>query len=171
MKFLPLSCLSLLLLSPAMAYAASPVPLGQFGKWSAYALDEENDKACYMVSTPLKAEGAYTKRGTVYAIITHRPAENTRDEFSFMAGYPYKEGSVVKMTIDGMAYNLKGGSNEAAFSADATTDQKIAAAVLKGSKLVVEGASARGTRTKDTFSLSGTGDAYKAISTACNVIK
>lgn len=35
--------------------------------------------------------------------------------------------------------------------------------------MVVRGTSTRGTRTADTYSLKGTGDAYKAISTACGL--
>jgi hypothetical protein len=37
----------------------------------------------------------------------------------------------------------------------------------RGEKMIVEGYSARGTKTKDTYSLAGFSNAYKAISAKC----
>ena len=39
--------------------------------------------------------------------------------------------------------------------------------MIKGSKMVAVGTSSRGTKTKDTYSLSGFTKAYKAINKAC----
>jgi hypothetical protein len=38
-----------------------------------------------------------------------------------------------------------------------------------GSAMVIKGTSNRGTTTTDTYSLSGTSQAYEAINKACNV--
>jgi hypothetical protein len=41
--------------------------------------------------------------------------------------------------------------------------------MMKGTTMVVEGTSSRGSKTKDTYSLSGFGKMYQTISQACGV--
>ncbi|MGE4313436.1 MAG: invasion associated locus B family protein [Pseudobdellovibrionaceae bacterium] len=154
--------------APHMARADDPQLLGKHGAWSAYTLEEDGKKVCYMVSRPIKDEGKYAKRGDIFALITHRPAENTRDVFSYMTGYKYKPGSDVTVSIDTTDFSLFT-NDETAWAPDPATDTRIAAGIQKGSKMVVKGTSSRGTLTTDTFSLKGSGAAYEAISKACGV--
>ena len=60
------------------AQAAEPKLIGEHGDWTAYMFMENNNKVCYMVSKPKKSEGNYSKRGDVFALITHRPAEKSK---------------------------------------------------------------------------------------------
>lgn len=150
------------------ARAAEPVLLKESGNWSAYTLQEGGQKICYMLSAPVNDQGDYKSRGEIYAIITHRPAQNTRDVFSYITGYTYKPGSSAKATVDGKAYDLFT-QDDTAWTPDAAADMKLVAAIRKGSKFIVQGTSSRGTLTTDTFSLKGSGDAYAAISKACGV--
>ena len=151
-----------------MPAEAAPKELGTFGAWVSYELVEGGDKVCYMVSKPTKEEGNYSRRGEVFALVTHRPSEKTRDVFSYITGYTYKAGSDATLTIDGKRYVLFV-QNETAWTPDADTDRKVASAIQKGSKMVVRGTSSRGTLTTDTFSLKGSGAAYKAITKACGL--
>jgi len=151
---------------PMRVQAAEPELLGRFKDWSAYRLNEASGKVCYMVSKPIKAEGNYTKRGDIYALITHRPKDRSKDVFSYMTGYTYKSGGDVKIDIDGRTFLLFT-QDDTAWTPDAETDRKLAQGVQSGSKMVVKGTSSRGTLTTDTFSLSGSGAAYKKISSAC----
>ena len=155
-----------LFVAPLGVQAAEPDLLGRFKDWSAYRLNESSGKICYMVSKPIKAEGNYTKRGDVFALITHRPKERSRDVFSYMTGYTYKAGGDVKVDIDGRKFSLFT-QDDTAWTPDAETDRKLANAVQSGSKMVVRGTSSRGTLTTDTFSLSGSSGAYKKISEVC----
>lgn len=150
------------------AEASPPVKLGTFGDWVAYELTEKGSKVCYMVSKPTKAEGNYTRRGDVFALVTHRPGLQTRDVFSYITGYTYKSGSDATLTIDGKRYVLFV-QNDTAWTPDAATDGEVAKAIQRGSKMVVRGTSSRGTQTTDTFSLKGSGAAYKAITQACDL--
>lgn len=159
---LALSC------AAAPSHAADPRELGTFGKWSAYVFTEDGNKVCYMASKPDKDEGDYTKRGDIFALITHRPAEGTKNVFSYIAGYPYKAGSDVTVKIDSNSFTLFT-QDETAWAPDATTDNKISNAIRKGSKMVVKGKSKRGTLTTDTFSLKGSAAAHDAISKECGV--
>ncbi len=148
------------------ASASEPTKIGSYADWSAYYFLENGKKVCYMVSSPKTDEGNYTRRGEIYTLITHRPSENTRNVFSYISGYPYKQDSEVSVKIDSKKYKLFT-YEETAWAPDSSTDNSLALSVQKGSKMVVKGTSKRGTATTDTYSLKGSGDAYKAISQAC----
>ncbi len=163
-------------LAAALAWLALPPPasaqgietLGEFGKWGAYAFDEQGEKACFMASRPVKDEGDYEKRGEIFAIVTHRPAEESRDVVSLEAGYEYKSETPVKVSIDGKDFGLAP-HKETAWAADPESDRALVAAMKAGNLMVVEGVSARGTETKDTYSLTGFTKAYQTIGKACGL--
>ncbi|MCK5374298.1 MAG: hypothetical protein KAJ40_03355 [Alphaproteobacteria bacterium] len=148
--------------------AAEPHQVGKFGDWTSYVLTEKGSKVCYMVSKPVKAEGKYTNRGEIFALITHRPSENTKDVFSYITGYTYKQGSDATVTIDGTRYMLFT-QEDTAWAPDASADARLAKAIQKGSKMVVRGTSRYGTLTTDTYSLKGSGSAYKSITKECGI--
>ncbi len=156
------------LVSVPSSFAASPKQIGKYGDWISYVLSERGSKVCYMVSKPVKAKGNYTNRGEIFALITHRPSENTKDVFSYITGYTYKTGSDAVVEIDGKKYILFT-QDDTAWAPDASSDSKLAKAIRSGSKMVVRGTSSRGTLTTDTYSLKGSGAAYKAISKECNI--
>lgn len=165
---LALSALTIASLSwSASAKAEDPKLLGTFGDWSAYAYTESGNKVCYMASTPIKAEGKYTKRGDIIAFITHRPAEGTKDEFSYMTGYPYKDSGNATVIIGSSKFSLFT-QGESAWTTDSNTDNKLIEAIRRGSKMIVKGRSKRGTLTTDTFSLKGSSSAHQAIDKECN---
>lgn len=148
--------------------AAEPKLIGQHGDWTAYMFMENNSKVCYMVSQPKKSEGNYSKRGDVFALITHRPAEKSKNVFSYIAGYPYKPGSEATVIVNNQNFRLFT-QDDSAWASDEATDNKITDAIKRGNSLVVKGSSARGTETADTFGLSGSSAAHKAISAECGV--
>ena len=150
------------------AYANSmPQEIGQFKDWTAYAYKEGKNTVCYMASTPKKDEGNYKVRGDIYAIVTHRPADKSYDVVSFIAGYPFKKGTSVVVKIGTTAFNNLFPNGETAWAPDSATDKRLVEEMKRGEKMIVEGISARGTKTKDTYSLSGFSGAYKAISARC----
>ncbi len=158
---------ALFLLPISSADAADPKRIGTYGKWSAFTFVENGSKVCYMASQPTKAEGNYTRRGDIFALITHRPADGTRNVFSYIAGYPYKAASDVTVQIGSKKFVLFT-QGETAWAPDSETDNAIAEAIREGSAMIVKGTSKRGTLTTDTFSLSGSSKAYDAITQACN---
>lgn len=160
--------LFIVLLFAAPAQASEPQLIGEFDKWAAYVFDENGGKVCYMAAKPDESVGKYTKRGDIVALITHRPAEGTKNVFSYMAGYGYKKGSDVDVNIDGKKFGLFT-QNDMAWAADAAADNNITAAIQKGNRMVVKGVSTRGTETKDTFGLKGSTKAYEAITKACGL--
>lgn len=168
-RYAVLAALLLFAFSPAAAHASDPVSLGVSGKWEAFEFVEpEGGKVCYMMAKPDKDEGDYKKRGEIVALITHRPAEGTKNVFSYMSGYSYKKGADVNLTIDGKKFTLFT-QNDMAWAADAAADTALTNAIQKGSTMTVQGVSGKGTKTKDTFSLKGSTKAYEMITKACGL--
>ncbi len=148
------------------AHAGQPRLIGTYGDWLAYMFVENGDKVCYMASKPTKEEGNYSRRGDVFALVTHRPSEDTRDVFSYVAGYTYKPGSDVTVQANGETFELFT-QDDRAWTSDAESDEKLVDAIRKGSRMVVKGVSSRGTNTTDTISLKGSSSAYKRITEEC----
>lgn len=140
--------------------------MGAYGDWEAYVFIEDGRKVCYMASQPQKKQGNYTKRGEPFALITHRPADNTRNVFSYITGYTYKAGSEAKVKIGDNEFTLFT-QDDTAWGPDSDTDRKLADAIKNGANMVITGVSTRGTDTKDTLSLKGSSKAYKRISEEC----
>ena len=161
-----LSLIALMLIVASNAQASEPRLIGTFGDWAAYDFTENGNKVCYMASQPKTAVGNYTKRGEIFALVTHRPAEKTRDVFSYITGYPYKQGSEVTIEVNGRTFKLFT-QGETAWAPDSAADRALADSIKAGSKMVVKGVSSRGTLTTDTFGLSGSSKAYQAITEAC----
>lgn len=164
-----IATLTILFLCAAPAvYAAEPALIGSHGNWKAYKHNEDGGLLCFMSASPQKAEGKYSKRGNIFAMISHRPNEKARDVFSYISGYTYKDGADVTITIGNEKFVLFG-QGENAWTPSDDQDKRLSEAIRKGSSMIVEGISSRGTKTKDTFSLKGSGDAYTAISKACGL--
>ena len=158
--------LSMVLLIPQTVKAGEPRLLGTHEDWAAYVFFEDSNKVCYMASQPKEAKGDYTKRDEVFALITHRPAEGTKDVFSYITGYSYEPGSDTILKIDDKRFVLFT-QDDTGWAPDSETDAEIAKALKAGSKMTVEGTSSRGTKTTDTFSLKGSTAAHKAITEEC----
>lgn len=156
----------LLTASSARAGSTEPKLLGTFGDWSAYTYVDGESPVCYILSSPKKATGSYKKRGEIFVLVTHRPAEKTRNTFSIMAGYTFKDDSTAVVTIDKQKFALFT-HNDSAWAPDAATDTRLAGAMKKGASMVIKGTSTKGTATLDTYGLKGTGAAFDAIDKAC----
>jgi invasion protein IalB len=152
-------------------FATAPVSaeqrsLGSFQDWTAFADSVGGKQICYIGSLPKKQEGDYSRRDDTYILVTHRPSDKVFGEVSVEAGYTYKRGSEVSVSIDGKAYKLfTDGGN--AWAYDVASDKAIVNGMRAGSKMIVKGTSTRGTLTTDTYSLSGFTAAFKAIDAEC----
>jgi len=136
--------------------------------WPAFAETAKTGKACYFVGHPQKSEPTALKRGEIHLSVTHRPSEKSWNVVNFTAGYAYKEGTEVEVTIDQHKFTLFT-SKEGAWARDPATDKAIAEALAKGKQAVVKGTSARGTNTTDTFTLAGVAQSLGEIDKACGL--
>lgn len=167
--------LGLLVVAPLLAAAAgavaAPPPdlrvIGNYGDWEALTYKEGGNRVCFMGTKPKSAKGDYSKRGDIFLLVTHRPAESRNGVVIVETGYPYKQGSTVEVKIDGKPFRMWT-EGEYAY-AYANEDKVLVRAMKRGLKMVVQGRSTRGTLTTDTYSLKGFTDAYRAISKTCGV--
>lgn len=149
---------------PRVAVAADEL-LGEFKNWTAHRYEQDGQPVCNMWSRPIKDQGNYTKRGDIWAFVTHRPNSDRFGEISIEMGYPVKPGTDVNVRIGGKRFALFV-EGESAF-ARTRDDPKLAAAMRAGAQMQVRGTSARGTKTVDTYSLAGFTAALKAIDKSC----
>jgi hypothetical protein len=112
--------------------------------------------------------GKYKKRGSIYTLITHRPGEKTVNQVQFTAGYEYKKGSSVQVAIGTKKFELFTNA-DTAWARSKKDDAALVSTMRSGATMIVTGRSSRGTRTKDTYSLSGISAAHKTIGKACGV--
>lgn len=162
-----LVCVFLLGAVSVPAHATTKL-LKSSGDWRAYVTTAGGKKVYYVSSFPKKEEGKYTKRGDVYFLITHRPSQKSFFVISADAGYTLKKDSEVTLSIDGQKFSLFT-DGETAWAQDKALDKKIAQAITKGTRMVITGVSARGTKTTDTYSLTGATMALRTINGLCGV--
>ena len=150
------------------AYSDETDHLGSFGKWEAWATPMGDEKHCYISSEPEKSEGKYTRRGNVYAMVAHRSDKKSPGVVTIEAGYRFKPGSLVKITVDKTEVFKLFTSGQQAWASNDSDDRKLILAMKSGIKMIIEGVSSRGTETLDVFSLSGFSRSYKKIYSECD---
>ncbi len=161
-----LSVLVLAVLAPGASKAATVI--GTFGDWTAFKGREDGKKVCYIGAEPTKSLGKYKKRGDIYILVTHRPAEKKTGVVSITTGYTYKQGSEVEAAVGAVTFRLFT-DRDMAWAYDAKADRALVRAMKAGLNMVIKGTSAKGTKTTDTYSLKGFSAAYRAIGIACGM--
>ncbi len=156
-----------LVLTTATALAAEPASIGKFDDWEAFTYRSKDSRVCYVFSAPKKSDAAKkVRRDPIYFMVTHFPGRNVRGQVSTIIGYPFKDAAPVKLAVDEQEFVLYP-SGDMAWADRAETDAAILDAMKAGGSLVVTGTSARGTVTKDTYSLSGIAAAMDKIDATC----
>jgi invasion protein IalB len=148
--------------------AEQAVLLGQFGDWGAYKATPGGKKVCFALSKPTSAttDPAGRNRDPSYAFVSTRPAEKVKNEISVIVGYPQKGGHEASATIGSANYVLYT-QNDGAWVKNAAEEAQMVAAMRKGAQLVVKSESARGTKSTDTYSLKGLGEALDKVAEEC----
>ena len=125
--------------------------------WAVFV--EGEPKECWGMSQPKETvntrdgKEVSVKRSDILLFVTFRPGQAV-GETSFAGGYPFAEGSTVEVVIDGATFEMTT-KGEYAWAASVEDDAKLLAAMQKGAEATLTARSAKGTQTKDTFSLSG----------------
>lgn len=149
--------------TPALAQEVTL--LQKFNDWTAYA-SGGTPKVCFAVAKPKESAPKAVKRGPILFYISRWPADNEVNEVSVKMGYPFGEGAKVTATVDKEKFELFT-KEEGAFVEKPEMETKLLEAMKTGTTMKVEGRSARGTGTVDTYSLSGLSDALERIGKEC----
>ena len=141
--------------------------IGSYEKWSVYA---KSKALCYMIAQPEKSEGEYKVRGRVRIVIYRNNLENqNKNAVGIDFGYSFPENSKAFIEIDNKKkFKLKTFGQTAWTGSKTKKDKKIIEAMIRGDNLIALGKSKRGTKTKDTYSLSGFTKALNKINDYCS---
>ena len=144
------------------------VLLGQFGDWGAYRALPGGKKICFALSKPTSAKTEPTgrNRDAAYAFVSTRPSEKVKNEISVIVGYPQKPGHDATAAIGSATYAMYT-QNDGAWVKNAAEEAQMVDAMRKGADLVVKSESGRGTKTTDTYSLKGIGQALDRVAEEC----
>ena len=152
---------------PARAQQGEVTTLGTFTDWTAHSYSGKDGLVCFVMSSPKKTLPENVKRDPSYILITHRPKLNVRSEVSAMVGYTLKKDSTAVMEIDDAESYELFTAGDGAWAESAAKDKQIVAALKKGGRMILKGVSWRGTKTADTYSLSGITAAMDKIDEVC----
>jgi len=123
-------------------------------------------KVCFALSQPKERAPKGLTRDPAYLFITSRPAQNVRNEVSFMIGFAMKPGVDGGAAIDGRNFALEA-KDKTAFIKNAAEEPRFVEALRSGSKLSVKSTSGRGNVTTDSYVLSGLGKALEKLQSDC----
>ncbi len=144
------------------ASAQTDERVAAYKDWSVF--NPSNPKECYIVSPPVNTtaqRGGNTvsvNRGEIRLFVTIRPGQGVDKEVSYTGGYPFKEGSTVKVQIGDSALTMNVGSGESrewAWTPSPEKDAEMIATMKVGASAKITAVSSRGTTTVDDFSLLG----------------
>ena len=150
-------CLAALATS-AGAQAESTNRVAANTDWSVFV--ESDPTECWGVSAPKETVNTRdgrvvaVRRGDILLFVFYRPGADVQGQVTFTGGYPFAPGSTVNLAIGETSFELFT-EGEWAWPASAQDDAAIVAAMKRGAQAVLTARSARGTQTRDTFSLLG----------------
>lgn len=139
--------------------------------WSVFV--ESDPTECWSVSAPKETVNSRggrvvaVNRGDILLMVFYRPGAGVKGQITFTGGYPFGEGSSVNLDISGTEFELFT-EGDWAWPATAADDAKIITAMKRGAQAVLTAQSARGTQTKDTFSLLGFTSAIEDAEKRCS---
>jgi len=151
--------------APALAQNQT-TNLGTFNSWTAWRGNDTSGVICYISAEPSKSEPANVNRDPIHFLIIHRKGLGTKNEVQTLIGYPFRPQSDATAAVDGKNFPLIT-EGAAAWLATAGDEGGFVTAMKGGTSLVVKGTSQRGTKTTDTYALSGVTAAMTEIDKAC----
>jgi len=161
--------LSAALIMPAAAEPANL--LGVFGNWSAFSTGTGSGMTCYALSKP-RASRPAAKRGAIYLMISDWPGRRVKAEPQIVYGYQAKEGAPAGLGVGSdkfIFFQKNSGKEGSAWLTSLNDNPRLIDAMRGGVSAVASGISQRGTKTSDTYSLSGFNDALAKIHAVCNM--
>lgn len=152
----------------AVAGAAEPTLIGQFGTWGAYTATPNGKKVCFALAKPSssKTNPPNRPRDPAYAFVSTRPAEKVVNEVSVMIGYTLKPGSESTLEVGGASYAMYT-QGDGLWIKNAAEEERMVEAMRKAADVTVKGMSAKGTETTDVFPLKGLAQALDRLAQDC----
>ena len=165
-----IACVALAFMATGTLAQESKNRVAAHTDWSVFEAKEPAQ--CWSVSSPKETintrdgRTVAVKRGDILLFVSYIPASGVKGQVSFTGGYPFKKGSTVTLTVGDNKFELFT-EGEMGWAASEEEDARIIAAFKRGSEAVLTAQSARGTKTKDTFSLLGFTAAVEEAAKRC----
>ena len=153
---------------------AKPALVATYGEWGVYHSESGKSRICYALASPKSRDPEDAKRGSAYAFISERPAEQVRNEVSFVMGFDIGAGAVADDTHEKKKDKDKKSKStvkptatigESEFEMmpkdgnlwvkNPAQESQLIEEMRKGAQLKIRAASKKGAVTVDTYSLSG----------------
>jgi invasion protein IalB len=149
----------------AQTGASSPKLIAQYGDWGVY-VNQSGSKVCFALSQPRERLPANLNRDPGYIFLSTRPADNVRNEFSVIVGYPLNEGvdPFVQVGNDSFALYAR---QSGAWIRNVAEEDRLIEAMRKGANLEMKSTSSRGNETTDRYSLTGVSQALDRVAQEC----
>lgn len=152
-------------LGSAQSHAATLVKV--YKDWSVFSHDDKPKKICFAAARPKTTRPKGVNRDPIYFYVSAWPKDGIKSEVSIRLGYPIRTKIPVRVTIGSEQFNLFA-KGDKAFVSDATEELKLIDAMKRGSSMLVQATSKRGTKTSDSYSLLGISDALKGLQKECS---
>jgi len=152
------------------AVSEQPTLLGVSKDWTAYQANSADGKVCYALSKPVSTAPAGGARDPMFIMISTWPGRSVHDELQIVPGYTYKDGEAVFAQVGSHKtefFARNDGKAGSAWVKDVEEEAALVRTMRGGSKLIVTGTSNKGTRTTDTYSLTGIATALDRAHQAC----
>ena len=152
----------------AVAGAAKPTLLGQYGDWGAYTASPGGKKICFAIARPTSSatDPPGKPRNPSYMFISSRPAEKVINEISIVIGYSFKPSSEATAEVGSASFALYT-QQDGAWIKNAQEEAHVIDAMRAGQSAIVKGVSSKGTKSIDTFSLKGLSQALDRTDQEC----
>jgi hypothetical protein len=152
----------------AVAGAAKPTLLGQYGDWGAYTASPGGKKICFAIARPTSSatEPPGKPRNPSYMFISSRPAEKVINEISIVIGYSFKPSSEATAEVGSASFALYT-QQDGAWIKNAQEEAHVIDAMRTGQSAIIKGVSSKGTKSIDTFSLKGLSQALDRSDQEC----
>jgi hypothetical protein len=152
----------------AVAGGVKPTLLGQYGDWGAYTASPGGKKICFAIAKPSTSESIPPNRprNPSYMFISSRPADKVTNEVSIIIGYPFKPSTEATAEVGTTSFALYT-QQDGAWIKNAAEEAHMIDAMRAGQSAVVEGVSAKGTQSTDTFTLKGLSQALDRTGQEC----
>lgn len=156
--------------APAIAEPANL--LGVFGNWSAFSSGSGSSLTCYALSKPRASQPKAAKRSSIYLMVSDWPSRKVKAEPQIVYGYQAKEGGAASLGVGSDKFSFfirNNGKDGSAWLQQLNDNSRLVSVMGGGVSAVAIGISSKGTKTSDTYSLSGFNDALAKVHAVCQM--
>lgn len=146
--------------------AAAPKTVANYRDWVVYKQDIGGDTVCYAVTEPTDMSPNSVNHGNVFFLVSSWESGVASNQPSLMTGYALRDAPEPTVRIGSDKWEMFTAESEG-FIDKKADEERLVAAMRRGSDMRITAVSDRGTATNYTFSLIGISDALDRAASEC----